>query len=230
MDPPVLGTGSGIWIRPGYNLCMADTYFEGLNEDLLALLPQSAGRVLDVGCGTGRLGEAIKAGAPGTVVHGLDRAAVPLAEAAARLDRVFEADLDVGLPELAGPYDAILCGDVLEHLADPWTRLEDLTALLAPGGCVVASLPNVRHYAVVRDLLFRGRFRYRDKGILDRTHLRFFTLDSMRDLLAQAGLEIVEMKPRLGGNNLFWRGMDLIFGGRDHGLRAVQYAFRCVRR
>ena len=206
----------------------SEDYYEGLNEDLLLLLPDTARRILDVGCGAGRLGEAIKQKHPDAIVHGIEREPEVAERAAEVLDRVFEADLDYGLPELDRPYDAILCGDVLEHLVDPWSRLEDLVGHLAPNGSVVASLPNVRHYKVVRDLLFDGRFRYRDKGILDRTHLRFFTRRSMHELFEGAGLKVLVEKPRLGGNNLFWRCANIFLGGGHDELRAVQYTLRGV--
>ncbi len=82
--------------------------------------------------------------------------------------------------------------DILEHLRDPWRLLASQRELLAPGGHVVVSLPNVRHYPVVLGLL-RGRWRYQDEGVLDRSHLRFFTRDSARELVSGAGYRMVEI-------------------------------------
>jgi 2-polyprenyl-3-methyl-5-hydroxy-6-metoxy-1,4-benzoquinol methylase len=198
-------------------------YFAGANEHLVALLPPEARRVLDVGCAAGALGEAIKESRPGILVDGLDRESAVLEEAAARLDRVRLVDLDGPLPESSETYDTIICGDVLEHLIDPWRVLRWLTAQLEDGGHVVASIPNLRYYKVLRDLVLRGRFTYRDSGILDATHLRFFTLHEMESLFTKAGLEVIERKPRIGGGNAIMRGLDWICFGRLEPFRTKQY-------
>jgi 2-polyprenyl-3-methyl-5-hydroxy-6-metoxy-1,4-benzoquinol methylase len=99
-------------------------------------------------------------------------------------------DLDREIPEFDAPFDAIVCGDVLEHLVDPLRTVVGLNRWLAPGGRVVISVPNVAHLLIRLSLLV-GRFDYFDRGILDRTHLRFFTDRSLRRLLGAAGLVIV---------------------------------------
>lgn len=92
--------------------------------------------------------------------------------------------------ELPGEiYDVILCADVIEHLRDPWSVLKRLAVLLAPEGKLLLSVPNIGYLGVLVDLL-RGNFRYRDEGLLDRTHLRFFTIDSLQELLGDAGWSI----------------------------------------
>lgn len=201
----------------------SDAYFGAINVDILELLPEGAPRVLDVGCASGALGLEIKQRRPGAVVHGIERADGALAAAEANLERVFPADLERGVPELDGPYDCIVFGDVLEHLIDPWTLLRALTAHLAPEGRVIASIPNLRYYKVVRDLVMRGRFTYRESGVLDATHLRFFTRHEMLKLFERAGLEVVDVRARLhGGNALLWLADTMLFGAlRD--FRVVQF-------
>ena len=93
-------------------------------------------------------------------------------------------------------FDCILCLDVLEHLQDPWRVLRKLTGWLRPNGTVVASIPNVRYKSVVMDLAFRGKFDYQNAGILDRTHLRFFTRSSAVSLLQSVGLAVVKVRPQ----------------------------------
>jgi 2-polyprenyl-3-methyl-5-hydroxy-6-metoxy-1,4-benzoquinol methylase len=88
-----------------------------------------------------------------------------------------------------GRYDAIVCNDVLEHMVDPWGAVAELRLHLNPGGVVVASIPNMRYWPVLRGLL-AGRWDYADEGVLDRTHLRWFTKASMRELFTDAGFEI----------------------------------------
>ena len=99
------------------------------------------------------------------------------------------ADLDVAVPALDPDFDAIVCGDVLEHLVHPAPVLRALGRALAPGGVVVVSVPNVAHLWMRLSLLV-GRFDYAERGILDRTHLRFFTERSLRALLTEVGLTI----------------------------------------
>ncbi len=113
-----------------------------------------------------------------------------LAQACARqCKRVIVANLDRETPDTEQVFDVILYGDVLEHLANPLRVLTELSRFLAPGGVVVVSVPNVAHF-VIRLSLLVGRFEYIDRGILDHTHLRFFTERSLRALVADAGLRI----------------------------------------
>lgn len=193
------------------------------NEHVLQLLPEGARRVLDVGCAGGSLARALRARRPGTIVHGLERDELTAARAREHLDRLWIVDLGQPLPALEGPYDAIVCADVLEHLVDPWTALRGLAGQLAPDGAIVASLPNVRHYRVLRDLVLRGRFTYRETGVLDATHLRFFTLTEMERLFASAGLRVTARKPRLHGGNSLIKLLGW-FRPRDaEELRTIQY-------
>jgi 2-polyprenyl-3-methyl-5-hydroxy-6-metoxy-1,4-benzoquinol methylase len=168
-------------------------YHGNERDDLLACLPSSAAgrRVLELGCGEGRLGNKLRE--RGHEVHGVEYSPTAAAVAATRLDKVHCGDAEqVPLDYPPGHFGVLLCGDVLEHLRDPWGLLTRLRPLLAADGILVASVPNVQYFPVVLSLL-RGRFEYRDDGVLDRTHLRFFTLRSARALVEQAGFEITAM-------------------------------------
>ena len=92
-------------------------------------------------------------------------------------------------------FDLVVCNDVIEHMADPWAFLEGLKKKLAPGGYVIGSLPNVRYLLNLRDLLLRRDWHYVEAGVLDRTHLRFFTLKSARRLFEECRYEIEELRP-----------------------------------
>ena len=203
-------------------------YYTGHNDHILEALPSEASRILDVGCAAGALGERIKRARPNAVVHGIDRATDALAEARGRLDRVFELDLDAPLPAIE-EYDCIIFGDVLEHLEDPWRVIREFTPRVPIGGHVIASIPNIRYYKVLRDLVWRGRFEYQERGILDSTHLRFFTLHEMRHLFEQAGLRVLSTRPRICGGNDLIRFLDRVSGGRFEELRAMQYTLVGVR-
>lgn len=155
---------------------------------ILAWLGEGRGRrILDVGAADGLLSRRLtERGWRVTGIEGdpaLARAGAPYCE------RMITANLNREVPEVQGPFDAILCGDVLEHLIDPLRVLVELNRSLVPDGFVIISVPNIAHL-YVRLLLLLGRFDYLDRGILDNTHLRFFTARSLRDLIADAGLTI----------------------------------------
>ena len=169
--------------------------YTGARPDLLALVPADARRFLDVGCATGAFGTAIKAERAGSSVVGVEADPEMAALAEERLDRVLAEPVEQALEALAGErFDCVVCGDVLEHLADPWGVLRALVGLLDEGGSVVASLPNAGHLDTLVNLAFRRRWPYRERGIHDETHLRFFALANVRALFAQAGLEVVALR------------------------------------
>lgn len=164
-------------------------YYDQSRPEVAVLVPPECRRVLDVGCGTGQLGQLLQA--RGHHVTGLEL--VPEAADTARdvLDEVLTGDVETdGLPP--GPFDAIVFADLLEHLVDPWRAVRAAATALSSNGVVVASIPNVQNLDVVWRLV-RGRWDYRDRGLLDRGHLRFFTLRTIRALFAQAGLKIVHI-------------------------------------
>lgn len=150
--------------------------------------PGNGRRLLDVGAADGLLSRHFRAA--GWRVTGIESNPAAARIAASHCERVLVADLDHELPALEGPFDLIVCGDVLEHLRDPLGVVRSLTRHLAPGGRVLISVPNVAHLWIRLNLLL-GRFEYADRGILDRTHLRFFTWRSLRRLLDDAGLRVV---------------------------------------
>lgn len=179
--------------------------------------------ILDVGCGEGVNGEYLKAQGFAKRVVGIEYVESAANIAAERLDAVICADLntlDLGSLAELKYFDYILCLDVLEHLVNPWEKLQELTGLLAPGGKLIASLPNVRNWRVLYDLAARGQWAYGNAGILDRTHLRFFTRESSIALLEQAGLKVTQCHPNMAG--LSGRINRLLFGALTE-LAAVQW-------
>jgi 2-polyprenyl-3-methyl-5-hydroxy-6-metoxy-1,4-benzoquinol methylase len=142
-------------------------------------------RLLDVGAADGLLSRRLSE--HGWKVTGLEADPVAAKAGAAYCQRMIVADLDAGLPPLEGTFDTIVCADVLEHLRDPRAVLVALRKLLADEGAIVISIPNIAHLWMRLSLL-AGRFDYADRGILDRTHLRFFTRRTLTALLTEAGL------------------------------------------
>ena len=140
-------------------------------------------RVLDIGCAGGYLGEIL-------AEHGFSVTGIDLPGTAHPPGIHFvAADLDGGLPALEGCFDYILCADVLEHLREPAGLLRECRERLAPGGALIASLPNSGH-AYFRWHVLMGRFPKHDRGLFDRTHLRFCTWHGWVDLLARAGFRV----------------------------------------
>jgi 2-polyprenyl-3-methyl-5-hydroxy-6-metoxy-1,4-benzoquinol methylase len=168
-------------------------YFDTLRDEIEPLVPASVSVVMDVGCGKGVTSRWLKQIRPNITTVGVEIDQSIAATAASAVDTVLVVDLDKGLDPLAsyvGRVDLLLLLDVLEHLRDPWTRLAELRALLTPTGVVIASIPNVRNIKVLRPLLLSGEWQYQSSGILDRTHLRFFTRGTVLELFAGAGYEI----------------------------------------
>jgi SAM-dependent methyltransferase len=163
-------------------------------------VPRSAKVLLDVGCSNGSLGEALRAQVPGRTVWGIEADPAFSEEASRRIDKVIQADLDrLDWPGAfpAQHFDCLIFADVLEHLLDPWTVLRRATEVLLPGGLVIISVPNVRHFSAIYSIAVRGTFPRRERGLFDRTHLRWFTLGDARALCQQAGLEVTDVVPRL---------------------------------
>jgi 2-polyprenyl-3-methyl-5-hydroxy-6-metoxy-1,4-benzoquinol methylase len=157
--------------------------------DLLDLLTETPRRVLDVGCGPGlNAGPLRRMGVEYVAGVEIDRA---MAEKASKvLDHVWFGSVEdeSDWPYRPGEFDAILCGDVLEHLRDPWAVVQRLASSLAHGGYFVASVPNLRNAVTLGNIIFRGSFHYQRAGVLERTHLRFFTRWELERLVRGAGL------------------------------------------
>ena len=165
-------------------------YFLQARPDIAELIPLQAHRILDIGCGFGGLGKFLVE-TRGSQVDGVERSR----EADQYLNTIYDhfviGDVETAADQFAGrQYDCIVFADILEHLVDPWSTLRRYSQLLAPDGVIVASIPNVRNLILLLKLLIRGRWQYTTSGLLDRTHLRFFTKPEINELFQQAGLLI----------------------------------------
>jgi len=181
-------------------------YYGHERPEVIALVPKDAKYVVDVGCGAGGLGRALKRERPHVEVRGIEIVAEQAERAKKVLDDVRVIGAEKGLPSDWPRPDCVIFADVLEHLVDPWAVLRQWRETLAEGGTVVVSLPNVGHREVLGGVL-RGRWDYQDAGILDRTHLRFFTRATAIELLESTGFRVVR----------FERALD----ARGHSLRKL---------
>ncbi len=168
------------------------------NLPLLDLIPLSAQLILEIGCGSGATGQRYLRRNPRARYIGLE-----IQESDAALARQHLTECHVGsiesvdilqLTQGAAP-DCIVFGDVLEQLQDPWALLKKLSSQLAPGGCIAACVPNTGHWSVLTQLL-SGQWPYADTGLFDRTHMRFFTRQSLIQLFQSAGLTITDVRQR----------------------------------
>ena len=157
---------------------------------IASLIPQGA-RVLDVGCGTGSVSEIIVSVTAAELI-GIEPDSERAKAAVKRGLNVVNGFLTEDFMASHGPFDVIIFADVLEHLPDPAAIVTIAMNGLVPGGSVVASVPNIAHWFVRVDLLM-GRFDYRDCGIMDSTHLRWFTRKTIAQFFERLGFEITSL-------------------------------------
>jgi 2-polyprenyl-3-methyl-5-hydroxy-6-metoxy-1,4-benzoquinol methylase len=164
-------------------------YFEETRSEMLPFVPADCRRVLDVGCSSGGFGALLKATRQ-LEVWGVEPFESAAAQAAQKLDRVIYGGFsaEAALPEAT--FDCVIFNDVLEHVVDPAAAIRYASRLLTPGGVVVASIPNIRHFPTIWRLLVHGEWKYREWGTLDKTHLRFFTRSSIIEMFEAEGYRV----------------------------------------
>lgn len=165
--------------------------YSAINQEVLQSVPAEATSILDVGCGNGAFGAALKARQQVTV-DGITYSDIEAKQAALHLDRVYTGDLNrFDFTQLSRQYECIVCSHVLEHLAEPWLQVKALVSLLAPNGVMIIAVPNLLFFKQ-RWRLLRGQFKYSlDGGLMDITHLRFFDWQSVELLYRNADLMVV---------------------------------------
>ena len=166
-------------------------YFSSQREEMHQFFPRGAERVLDVGCGTGEHSKALKEKFGISELWGIELDPAAADEASRCLDKVLCGDVSTLISSTPdGYFDCVIFNDVLEHLIDPWNVLNVTRSKLSDDGLVIASIPNVRYFKNLRNLVFRRDWQYEDEGVLDRTHLRFFTEKSIVSLFDECGFEV----------------------------------------
>lgn len=187
----------------GRDYTSAMTYYSNVNADLLATVPVDARRILEVGCGTGRFAEAYRARNPTCEYWGIEYVPSVGMQASETLDQVLIGDVesaeliaDLDTRRGGRQFDVLIFGDVLEHLVDPWALLKILRTRMSDGATLCICIPNVSHWSLIAQQL-RGEWAYADSGLLDRTHLRFFTRKSAIEMISGAGWAVVDAKPRV---------------------------------
>ncbi|MZH41285.1 MAG: glycosyltransferase [Nitrospinae bacterium] len=170
----------------------SSSYYQNVRHDLIPLVPDDAKCILEVGCAAGMTGRELKKRS-GAFVAGIEMNNKAACAAKNVLDDVVQGNIeDIELPYSKNSFDCILFADVLEHLIDPLSVLQKVRPLMKNKGTIVASIPNVQFHGVVHQLI-EGNWTYEKEGILDETHLRFFTFKEIEKLFSQAGYSIARV-------------------------------------
>lgn len=205
-----------------------EEYHNNVRSDVFDIVPKPAGRVLDLGGGIGATGAALKTTHDATHVVLVDLVAD---EASDGVDQAISGNLEdpsfiQNVLHQHGPFDTVLCLDVLEHLRDPWMVIRELHSGLSTNGVIIASIPNVNHHQLLFPLLFRGDFELKDTGLLDRTHIRWFTEQSAIEMMTGTGLKLETVSGVIGRKN---RLLSILTFGLSNRFTILQYRIR-VRR
>jgi 2-polyprenyl-3-methyl-5-hydroxy-6-metoxy-1,4-benzoquinol methylase len=178
----------------------ANIYFTRPRKDLINFLPEGTGlKILEVGAGGGDTLIELKQSGKASEVAGIELFSLSDTYQNSKLiDRFIIGNIEEINPDLnTNHYDAILFGDVLEHLIDPWSAIKKLSDFLKPGGLLIASIPNIRSRQAFKKIFLKGDFGYTSEGLFDKTHFRWFCKKNMIDLLTPASFELVSVTSNL---------------------------------
>jgi 2-polyprenyl-3-methyl-5-hydroxy-6-metoxy-1,4-benzoquinol methylase len=208
---------------------LPEDYHKNIRSEMYRYLPIDARTFLDVGCGEGGFGELIKKQREAEV-WGIELFAQAATKAKVRLDQVCLGNIETDQLDLPDAYfDCIVFNDVLEHLYYPWDVLQKVKKLLRKNGYIVASIPNIRHYVQIKELIQKGEWEYGEQGLMDRTHIRFFTLNSIRKMFEESGY-VVQKIEGIKYEKFPWKLalLNKLLGNRLDDMRFLQFA--CVVR
>ncbi|AEF93757.1 Methyltransferase type 12 [Desulfotomaculum nigrificans CO-1-SRB] len=178
---------SGLFLKP-------NRYYRAARPEVANLVPPEAKRILDIGCGQGYLGAVLKEQQPQREVVGIELDQMAAAAAREKLDQVLVGNIEQMMLDFpTGYFDCVIMADVLQHLVNPWDTLLYIKKFMAPDGCLVLSVPNVKNFHLLYQLVNDGTWHYQEAGKLDRAHLRFFTLRELQEMLSSLNLSTSEV-------------------------------------
>lgn len=168
-----------------------DSYYSLPRPDILNLINHHHKKILEIGCAFGELGKSIKSHFPNVIIDGVELNSDSRDFLLDTYNNVTIGNIeDIDISKIDNGYDLIIFADVLEHLVDPWRILKLFEKKLSKNGNVIVSVPNLRNSGILFNLILRGRFEYTDSGLMDRTHLRWFTRHEINQALDDAGLKV----------------------------------------
>ncbi len=171
-------------------------YFGNIRQELVDLVQEGNNKILEIGCGEGNTGKVLKEQGKAIEIVGIEIIYEAAQIAKRKIDKVLNIDVEkTELPFDEGYFDYVIMGDVLEHLYDPWLLVRKLSRFIKNGGYIVVSIPNIRHWKVLKELVLKGEWKYSVEGPLDDTHLRFFTKKSMISLLESGPFTVSRIIP-----------------------------------
>jgi 2-polyprenyl-3-methyl-5-hydroxy-6-metoxy-1,4-benzoquinol methylase len=204
------------------------SYYVQEKRFLFHLIPDGPNRVLDLGCAAGRLGDALLECGKAAELYGVEIFPAAAEKAAKSYKHVHVGDIEEMTLEYDNFFDVIICGDVLEHLKNPDKVLGHARRWLKDSGTLVCCVPNVRYWKVWRDLVFGGDWAYAQEGIMDQTHLRFFTTKSFRRMLESQGFIVKKQDMRMAvGPKQEW--FNRLTGGLFRDVLGFQMLFAAVK-
>lgn len=203
-----------------------NTYYENSRSEILNLIPKNIKSLLDVGCGEGNFLKSVEVDTKAEV-WGVELLPEIANKAKDLTDNILIGKIEDVLSSLPNDYfDCITFNDVLEHLIQPWDVLEQIMPKLTHNGVIVASIPNVRYIYNLQELLIKKDWEYKEAGILDSTHFRFFTKKSIIRMVKKSGYEIVTIKGINKANSWKFKLLNLLSLGNLNDTGFMQFA--CV--
>jgi 2-polyprenyl-3-methyl-5-hydroxy-6-metoxy-1,4-benzoquinol methylase len=161
---------------------------------MVKFIPSNATKILDIGCGEGNFGSILKV-KNNLEIWGIEKRKDIAEYAKAKLDYVITGDFEIENLTIPQDYfDCIVFNDILEHFKYPWNVLEKIRPNLTDGGYIITSIPNIRYFYVIKDLVLHKKFAYSVDGVLDREHLRFFTVRSIVDMFLSCNYQIINLE------------------------------------
>lgn len=181
------------------DLYQSQHYSYNVRSDIVRLIPRGAHKILDVGCGVGSTLAQLKRLQKADEIYGIEINERAAQVASQKLDHVLVGDIEeLELSFENSYFDYIILSEILEHLINPQKTLRKLKVLLKTSGSLIASVPNIKYYSLLLNLIFLDRFEYSESGILDYTHLRFFTKKEILKMFHEGGFVITQVVPKAG--------------------------------
>jgi len=205
-------------------------YYSNERNEILDFIPKNSKKILEIGCAEGNFGLLLKKEL-GSEVWGIEPAEAPFKIAKEKIDKIFFGSVEDNLGNLPESYfDVIVFNDVLEHLYDPFFVLKEVKSKLSMAGCIVASIPNVRFWVNLKEIINKKDWKYKDKGILDFTHIRFFTKISMIRMFEDTGYQINKIKGVNPTQSKNYKLINFFLLGNISDAKYSQYVFNVIKK